>query len=72
MPVTEAALNQLRDRLEAVERKQAVREETLRNIETRLAAIESTLSRLTWLMVTAIGGAAMAFVVNGGFHVLGH
>ena len=32
-----------------VERQQAVREETLRNIDIRLKGIETTLSRLTWL-----------------------
>lgn len=55
-----------------VEQKQAVREETLKNIELRLSKIETVLSRLTWLIIVAIGGAAMTFVIGGGLHVPGH
>lgn len=66
MPVTEAAFEALRNRVTAVEQSIAVREETLKTISDRLSKIEVILSRLTWLLVTAIITAAMTFVLNGG------
>jgi len=66
MAVTQVAFDALRDRVTMVERQQAVKSATDEAIETRLTKIEVVLSRLTWLMVTGIGGAAVAFVVSGG------
>lgn len=66
MPVTDAAFEALRDRVTVVERQQAVKSATDEAIEARLTKIEVVLSRLTWLMVSGIVGAAIAFVVSGG------
>ncbi len=66
MPVTDAAFEALRDRVTLVERQQAVKSATDASIEIRLEKIETVLSRLTWLLVAGIGGAAIAFVVSGG------
>jgi hypothetical protein len=69
MVVTEIAFENLKDRVTLVERQQAVKSATDASIETRLTKIETVLSRLTWLMVSGIGGAAIAFVVSGGLNV---
>ena len=69
MPVTESAFEALKDRVTLVERHQAVKSATDEAIEHRLTKIETVLSRLTWLMVSGIGGAAIAFVVSGGLNV---
>lgn len=72
MAISDLAFDALRDRVTKVEEKQAVREETLKNIEIRLGKIEGTLSRLTWMMIIAIGSAALAFVLHGGLYVATH
>ena len=69
MPVTDEAFSVLRDRVSKAESRLDVRDETLRTIETRLFKIETILSRLTWLMVASIVGAAMTFILSGGFNV---
>lgn len=66
MPVSEVAFEALKDRVTVVERQQAVKSATDASIEARLTKIEVVLSRLTWLMVTGIGGAFFAFVISGG------
>lgn len=66
MAVTDAMFDALRDRVTVVERQQAVKTATDKAIEDRLTKIETVLSRLTWLMVSGIGGSAVAFVVSGG------
>lgn len=66
--MTVLAFETLKDRVTLVERQQAVKSATDASIETRLAKIETVLSRLTWLMVSGIGGAAIAFVVSGGLN----
>ena len=68
MAVTDLAFETLKDRVTLVERQQAVKSATDASIETRLTKIETVLSRLTWLMVSGIGGAAIAFVVSGGLN----
>ena len=71
MPVTEAAFEVYKDRLAKVEQDLAVRQETLKGISERLSKIETTLSRLTWIVITAVVGAALTFLLNGGVHVPG-
>lgn len=72
MPVTEIAFGALRDRVAEVEQSIAVRDETMKSITSRLDKIETVLSRLTWLMISGILGAFMAFVLSGGLaHVPG-
>lgn len=69
MAVTDLQFEALRDRVINVERQFAVKSATDEAIEHRLTKIETVLSRLTWLMVTGIGGAAIAFVVSGGLNL---
>jgi hypothetical protein len=66
MTVSEAAFEALKDRVTLVERHQAVKSATDEAIEMRLTKIETVLSRLTWLMISAIAGAFLAFVLSGG------
>ena len=67
--VSDLAFETLKDRVTVVERHQAVKSATDASIEHRLEKIETVLSRLTWLLVAGIGGAAIAFVVSGGLSV---
>jgi len=67
--VTDLAFETLKDRVTLVERQYAVKTATDEEIEHRLEKIETVLSRLTWLLVAGIGGAAIAFVVSGGLNV---
>lgn len=69
MPVTDVQFERLSDRVTLVERQFAVKSATDEAIEHRLTKIETVLSRLTWLMVTGIGGAAIAFIVSGGLNL---
>ncbi len=69
MAVSDLAFETLKDRVTLVERQFAVKTATDEAIEHRLTKIETVLSRLTWLMVTGIGGAAIAFVVSGGLNL---
>jgi hypothetical protein len=66
MAVSEAQFDLMRNRVIELERSYAVREESLKTVNDRLGRIESTLSRITWLIVTAIIVAAMTFIMNGG------
>ena len=65
-PISDMAFENLKDRVNLIERQQAVKTATDDAIEERLTKIEVVLSRLTWLLVTGIGGALVAFVVSGG------
>lgn len=66
MPVSEQAFEAVRNRVNTIERDIAVRDETDKSIEARLSKIETILSRLTWILVTGIGGAFVAFIISGG------
>lgn len=66
MEVSEGEFNQMRIHVEDLRRDVAVRAEVQRSIEKRLDAIENVLSRLTWLIVTAVVGAVIAMVVYSG------
>ena len=69
MAVSDVAFETLKDRVTLVERQFAVKTATDEAIEHRLTKIETVLSRLTWLMVTGIGGTAIAFIVSGGLNL---
>lgn len=66
MAVSEGEFNQMRIHVEDLRRDVAVRAEVQHSIEKRLDAIENVLSRLTWLIVTAVVGAVIAMVVYSG------
>lgn len=57
------------DRLTKLEVKSAVDHERHDNIIKRLDRIDGHINKLVWLIITAIIGAFMAFLVRGGFHV---
>jgi hypothetical protein len=50
----------------------AVREEGMKSTHARLDKIETILSRLTWLLVSGIGTAFIAFIVSGMLTVPGN
>lgn len=52
-----------------LEQKYAVREETLMGVNTRLGRIESTLSRITWILVGGILSGLVAFIAQGGLRI---
>ena len=66
MAVSDGEFDQMRIHVEDLRRDVAVRAEVQRSIEKRLDAIENVLSRLTWLIVTAVVGAVIAMVVYSG------
>ena len=68
MPVSDGDFNQMRGLVEDLRLEAAVKAETQRSIEKRLDAIENVLSRLTWLIVSAVAVAVIGMVVySGGF-----
>lgn len=52
-----------------LEQKYAVREETMMGVNTRLGRIESTLSRITWILVGGILSGLVAFIAQGGLRI---
>ncbi len=65
-PVSEEQFAQVRSHVEDLRRDVAVRAEIHRTIEKRLDSIESVLSRLTWLIITAVLAAVLSMVVYSG------
>lgn len=57
------------ERLTKLEVKSAVDHERHENILKRLDKIDGHIARLVWLIITAIIGAFMVFLIRGGFHV---
>ena len=57
------------ERLTKLEVKSAVDHERHENILKRLDRIVGHISKLVWLIITAINGAFMTFLIRGGFHV---
>lgn len=57
------------ERLTKLEVKFAVDHERHENILKRLDRIDGHISKLVWLIITAIIGAFMTFLIRGGFHV---
>jgi hypothetical protein len=65
-PVSDDNFARVVDRIVALERNHAVKDETMKGIEKRLDAIETILSRLTWLIVASVVGSVLAMVVYSG------
>jgi hypothetical protein len=65
-PVSDDSFERIVDRVVTLERNHAVKDETLKGIEKRLDAIETILSRLTWLIVASVVGSVLAMVVYSG------
>lgn len=66
MAISDRQFELVEARLSVLERDQAVMQNAFENTNVRLGKIETILSRLTWLMVTGIGGALIAFIISGG------
>lgn len=64
--VSEAAFDSIRDRVSVLEREIAVAAESQRNIIARLERIDSNLSRIMWLIISAIVASAAGFMLKGG------
>lgn len=56
-------------RLTTLERDHAVDGERYRNIEKRLDRIDGHIAKLVWLIIAAIVGGLMAFIMQGGLNV---
>lgn len=69
MTISDQAFSALVARLADAEKAQAVGDTGQRDIARRLMSIETTLSRLMWLVIGAIFAAAMAFILHGGLYV---
>jgi hypothetical protein len=66
MPVSEAAFEAVRKELQEVQRDIAVQDERDKSVNDRLTKMETILSRLTWIVITAAGGSIVAWIFNGG------
>lgn len=56
-------------RIHALERDGAVAEERSRQIQASLTKIETMVGRVVWIIMTAIIGAIITFIVRGGLNV---
>lgn len=56
----DARLGTVEDRLNHIEKQDAVAEVHRANVETRLSSIEGTLQKLVWLII----GSLLAYVLN--------
>lgn len=59
-------IKDLNVRVSALEKDSAVRDERMTGIQTSLTKIETSISKVAWLIVTAIVGGIMAFILKGG------
>lgn len=65
-PISELAFDTLRERINDLERDLAVRAETQRNILARLDKIDGNLSRIMWIIISAVAASVLAYVLNKG------
>ncbi|GAA0311617.1 MULTISPECIES: hypothetical protein [Rhodovulum] len=61
-------LNVLEPRVAKLEVDRAVGEERFKHIQTSLDRIQSSTSKVVWIVLTAILGGIMAFIINGGLN----
>ena len=66
----EADLNQVKSSVSSLHTQEAVDQVHRGNVEKRLSSIEGGVSKLTWLIITALVVALMAFIVGGGLNVV--
>ena len=62
----EAWKARMEDRIQQLEIKSAVDFERHESVMRRLDKIDGHISKLVWLIIVAIVGAFMTFVINGG------
>lgn len=63
-----ARLNTLEPRVSKLERDGAVGEERFKHIQNALDRIQSSIGRVVWIILTAVIGGIMAFVMGGGLN----
>lgn len=66
---SEQELSRLAERVSKLEINSAVDHERHSSIVKRLDRIDGHISKLVWLIVTAIVGAFMAFLISGGLNI---
>ena len=54
-----------------LETSEAVAAERMKHIQESLRSIDANNSRIVWLIITAIIGGLMAFLLNGGLKIGG-
>lgn len=69
MEVTKEDLHKLEERVSKLEVKSAVDHERHSTIVKRLDRIDGHISKLVWLIIAAIIGAFMTFIIGGGLNV---
>jgi len=66
----EEDLHQVKNSVSNLHTQEAVDQVHRDNVEKRLSSIEGGVSKLTWLIITALVVALMAFIVGGGLNVV--
>ena len=66
----EGDLHQVKVSVSNLHTQEAVDKVHRENVEKRLGNIEGGVSKLTWLIITALVVALMAFIVGGGLSVV--
>tara|TARA_R110000822_G_scaffold27790_3_gene82677 strand:+ start:1781 stop:1999 length:219 start_codon:yes stop_codon:yes gene_type:complete len=69
MPNQDFRYEAIQLRLTAVERQQAVTEVTIRTIAEDVSVIKANTSRIVWVVLLSIIGAAISFILRGGLNV---
>ena len=69
MPNQDFRYEAIQSRLTAVERQQAVTEVTIRTIADDVSVIKANTSRIVWVVLLSIIGAAISFILRGGLNV---
>jgi len=66
----EQDLHQVKTTVSDLHTQEAVDNVHRENVEKRLSNIEGGVSKLTWLIITALVVALMAFIIGGGLSVV--
>lgn len=70
LDTVEKDLHQVKSSVSNLHTQEAVDRVHRDNVEKRLSSIEGGVSKLTWLIITALVVALMAFIVGGGLSVV--
>jgi hypothetical protein len=66
----ESDIHEVKNSVSNLRTQEAVDKVHRENVEKRLSNIEGGVSKLTWLIITALVVALMAFIVGGGLNVV--
>ena len=70
LDTVEKDLHEVKNSVSTLHTQEAVDKVHRDNVEKRLSSIEGGVSKLTWLIITSLVVALMAFVVGGGLNVV--